>query len=68
MLTEKSSIRQDNQKTCSVIETNPNELPVLSMESGTLMHFLVLKEAENFLAPCAFQTALNSIELINYNK
>jgi len=51
MLREKSSLCQDNQKTSYEIETNANELPVLSMESGTLMHFLVLKEAGNFLAP-----------------
>jgi len=71
MLREKSSLCQDNQKTSYEIETNANELPVLSMESGTLMHFLVLKEAGNFLAPwtlCASQTALFFIELINYKK
>jgi hypothetical protein len=51
MLTEKSNICQDNQKPSSIKETNVNELLVLSMEWGILMHFLVLKEAGNFLAP-----------------
>ena len=49
MLTEKTSICQDNQKMSSIIETNANELPVLSVVSETLTNFFGSKRGRKFL-------------------